>query len=223
MQIQSIQEKIFQYKNEGKRLFATSSFQTNSVVLLHIISRIDKTIPVYFINTGFHFPETINYKDQVTCMLGLRVTDLLPNVPKVMQCNAQGDLMFTFDPDYCCYLNKVQPVEALLDRYDIWVNGVRAEQNNIRSSFREEEATQHKAVKYHPILNWSAKEMEVYMEFFNLPVHPLEKRGYKSIGCEPCTRPASGSDLREGRWAGMKKTECGLHINPKPKTQNPKP
>lgn len=211
MEIQSIRDKIFQYKSEGKRLFATSSFQTNSVVLLHIISKIDKTLPVYFINTGFHFPETITYKNIITQMLGLHVRDLLPHVPKAMQCNASGDLMFTYDPDYCCYLNKVQPVEALLKQYEVWINGVRADQNNIRSSFREEEATRYKAVKYHPILRWSGQEMDDYINFFDLPVHPLEKLGYKSIGCEPCTRPVNGPDVREGRWAGMKKTECGLH------------
>ncbi len=212
MEIQPVCDKIFQYKSEGRRLFATSSFQTNSVVLLHIISLTDKTIPVYFINTGYHFPETIIYKNQITRMLGINVMDLLPHVPKVMQCNAQGDLMFTYDPDYCCYLNKVQPVEALLKQYDVWINGVRAEQNYIRGGFREEEATRYKAVKYHPLLNWTGREMDAYVKFFDLPVHPLERLGYKSIGCEPCTRPANGQNIREGRWAGMKKTECGLHL-----------
>ena len=212
MDIIDIHNKIKQYKAEGKRLFATSSFQTNSVVLLHVISRIDKSIPVYFINTGFHFPETIRYKDTVTKWLGLRVIDLLPKVPKAMQCNAAGDLMFTFDPDYCCYLNKVQPVEALLELYDVWINGVRAQQSIVRKSFREEEPAKHNTLRYHPLLQWSVEEMEMYISLNNLPLHPLEKLGYKSIGCEPCTRPVNGDSLREGRWSGMKKTECGLHL-----------
>ena len=212
MQINRIHNKIEQYRAEGKRLFATSSFQTNSVVLLHVLSRIDKSIPVYFINTGFHFPETITYKDKVTRLLGLRVVDLLPHVPKAMQCNASGDLMFTYDPDYCCFLNKVQPVEALLDQYDVWINGVRSEQNRIRGTFREEEHTGHDTMRYHPILQWTAQDMQAYIQEHDLPVHPLEKKGYKSIGCEPCTRPANGKDEREARWAGMKKTECGLHL-----------
>ncbi len=194
-------------------MFATSSFQSNSVVLLHVISRIDKSIPIYFINTGFHFPETIRYKDMVTKLLGINVIDLSPHVPKAMQCNAAGDLMFTFDPDYCCYLNKVQPVEALLELYDMWINGVRAQQSSVRKNFREEEPTKHNTLRYHPLLHWTNNEMDVYIHLHNLPLHPLEKLGYKSIGCEPCTRPANGDDLRDGRWAGMKKTECGLHLN----------
>ncbi|MDR4988074.1 MAG: phosphoadenylyl-sulfate reductase [Bacteroidales bacterium] len=212
MDTAAIRQKIQQYQAEGKRLFATSSFQTNSVVLLHVLSRIDKTIPVYFINTGFHFPETIRYKEEVARLLGLHLTDLLPHVPKAMQCNAAGDLMFTFDPDYCCYLNKVQPVESLLEQYDVWISGVRAEQNNIRKGFRKEEKTQHNTLKYHPLLDWSSKDMKVYIARHALPVHPLEEQGYRSIGCEPCTRPANGDKSRDARWAGMKKTECGLHV-----------
>lgn len=213
MDIVGIQKKINQYKSEGRRLFATSSFQTNSVVLLHVISRIDKSIPIYFINTGYHFPETIRYKDMVTKLLGLNVIDLLPHVPKAMQCNAAGDLMFTFDPDYCCYLNKVQPVEALFELYDVWINGVRARQNSVRKNFREEEPARHNTLRYHPLLQWTDREMDMYIHLHNLPLHPLERLGYKSIGCEPCTRPANGDNLRDGRWAGMKKTECGLHLN----------
>ncbi len=212
MQIQAIHDKIFHYKQEGKSMFATSSFQTNSVVLLHLLSRIDKTIPIYFINTGFHFPETIQYKDTVTDLLGINVIDLLPHVPKAMQCNASGDLMFTFDPDYCCYLNKVQPVEAILEKYDVWINGVRAEQNSIRRRFKQEEPTRHNTTRYHPILDWTAEVMNAYIKEYGLPVHPLQRKGYISIGCEPCTKPVNGENVRDARWSGMKKTECGLHL-----------
>ncbi len=212
MDIHCIDKKISQYKESGKHLFATSSFQTYSVVLLHVLSCIDKNIPIYFINTGFHFAETIQYKDQVTKLLGIKVINLLPHVPKSMQTNAPGDLMFTFDPDYCCYLNKVQPVEALLNQYDVWINGVRAEQNNYRRHFKEEEATHHNTLRYHPLLHWTTREMESYISRYGLPVHPLEEKGYKSIGCEPCTRPVNGDNVRDSRWAGMRKTECGLHL-----------
>ncbi len=211
MDIHQIEHKINTYKAQGLRLFATSSFQTHSVVLLHVLSRIDKETPVYFINTGFHFPETIRYKEMVQRLLGINVINLLPHVPKNMQRNASGDLLFTFDPDYCCYLNKVQPVEALFDQYDVWINGIRADQNSNRSNFREEETSGRHAMRYHPLLRWTNKKMEQYIQQYDLPVHPLEKRGYKSIGCEPCTRPANGSKPRDARWTGMKKTECGLH------------
>ncbi len=212
MDIRSIEKKLAQYKAQNLRVFATSSFQTHSVVLLHILKRVDSDIPVYFINTGFHFAETIQYKDMITERLGLNVHNLMPQVPKSMQINSSGDLMFTYDPDYCCYLNKVQPVEALLDRFDVWVNGIRADQNNHRSAFCLEEKTRCNTIRYHPLLQWSNEMIEAYIAEYSLPVHPLEKKGYKSIGCEPCTRPAIGHDLRDARWTGMNKTECGLHL-----------
>ncbi len=218
MDIHRIKEKINNYQSEGRRLFATSSFQTRSVVLLHILSRIDKNIPIYFINTGFHFAETIQYKDAVAKLLGLQVINLLPHVPKSMQTNAQGNLMFTYDPDYCCYLNKVQPVEALFEQYDVWINGIRAHQNNYRQGLREEETMPQGTIRYHPLLSWTTGEVEAYIDQHGLPLHPLEAKGYKSIGCEPCTRPVNGGeDEREARWHGMKKTECGLHLQPKGK------
>ncbi len=214
MEIHRIKTKLKDYRAQGKKMFATSSFQTRSVVLLHILSRIDKSIPVYFINTGFHFPETIQYKDFITNLLELNVINLLPHVPKSMQTNAMGDLMFTYDPDYCCYLNKVQPVEALFDKYDVWINGIRADQNSNRRNFREEESAKKGTIRYHPLLSWKTEEVEEYISKYGLPVHPLEANGYKSIGCEPCTHPAEGEkNERDARWRGMKKTECGLHLN----------
>ncbi|MFO7978292.1 MAG: phosphoadenylyl-sulfate reductase [Bacteroidales bacterium] len=211
MEIFPIARKIKEYQKAGQRLFATSSFQTHSVVLLHIISRIDPAIPVYFINTGYHFAETIRFRDEVTRLLGLNMINLNPYVPKVMQRTAQGNLLFTNDPDYCCYLNKVQPVENLFSFYDVWINGVRADQNQFRKQMAEEMPAQGNTLRYHPLLNWDRQSIEHYIARYNLPVHPLEQRGYKSIGCEPCTRPAQKDDQRGGRWSGMKKTECGLH------------
>ncbi len=211
MDIQSIGQKIRGYQKDGKRLFATSSFQTHSVVLLHILSHIDKSIPIYFINTGYHFAETIRYKDTVSQKLGIKVIDLHSHVPKVMQTNGAGNLMFTYDPDYCCYLNKVQPVESLLDQYDVWINGIRAQQNEYRSRFKVEDSTTGKILRFHPLIAWSTKKVESYIKEHDLPIHPLESKGYKSIGCEPCTRPTNGTNIRDARWAGMQKTECGLH------------
>jgi len=213
MDIHRINTKVKEYQQSGKKLFATSSFQTRSVVLLHVLSRISKHIPIYFINTGFHFAETIQYKEHVTELLDLHVINLLPHVPKSMQTNTQGNLMFTYDPDYCCYLNKVQPVEALFEQYDVWINGVRADQNSNRQRFREEEHAGYGTIRYHPLLSWTNEEVEVYIDKYRLPVHPLEAKGYKSIGCEPCTQPANGGEHeRDARWRGMKKTECGLHL-----------
>jgi phosphoadenosine phosphosulfate reductase len=213
MDISAIRFKIEQFLAQGKSVFTTSSFQTHSIVLLHIISRINENIPVYFINTGYHFAETIKYKDEVAAALGLRVINLNPLVPKSMQRNKEGNLLFTSDPDYCCYLNKVQPVEGLFDIFDVWINGIRTDQNGHRQHLQDEMLVQKNTLRYHPMLHWTSSMIEEYIEHYGLPRHPLEESGYTSIGCEPCTRPAEGDGLRGGRWYGQKKTECGLNSN----------
>jgi len=211
MAIEKIRNTLRQFDQEGKTMFVTSSFQSQSIVLLHIVSKIIPSIPVFFINTGYHFPETITHKNKVASMLGLNVIDLMPLVPKSNQRDDKGNLLFTFDPDYCCYLNKVQPVERLLEKYDIWISGLRSHQNEHRSTLSLMQPTQSRAVKYHPLLDWSSEEIENYIKEFDLPGHPLEKKGYKSIGCEPCTKPVKTENGRDGRWYGMRKTECGLN------------
>ncbi len=214
MEFDEIKNKIQQYRKDGKSLFTTSSFQSHSIILLHILSRIDKTIPVYFLDTGYHFPETIIYKNEVTELLNLNTIDLKSCTPKNMQKDNQGRLLFTSDPDHCCYLNKVSPTNNLLMRYDVWINGVRADQNKLRNSFKVEEPAPHNTIRFHPMLDWSSKEINDYRKQYNLPIHPLEAKGYLSIGCEPCTRKID-QDMseRDARWFGLNKTECGLHTD----------
>nr|WP_155174094.1 phosphoadenylyl-sulfate reductase [Fulvivirga kasyanovii] len=195
-------------------MFTTSSFQSHSIVLLHIISRINKEIPVVFINTGYHFPETVEFKDKIAQEFGLNITDLRSNTPKFMQRGADGRLLFTSDPDHCCYLNKTQPVDALLMQNDIWINGVRADQSAVRKAMKIEQPAPHGAIRFHPMLDWNAKRIYQYQKEYNLPKHPLENSGYLSIGCEPCTRKVDPEMMeREARWYGMNKTECGLHTD----------
>lgn len=211
--IEEIENDILSYKSRGLKLFTSSSFQTHSTVLLHIISRIDNTIPVYFLNTGFHFPETFLYKDQISKLFGLNIIDLTSFTPKIRQVDEHGRFLFTSDPDYCCYLNKIQPMEPALNSFDVWINGVRADQNETRSKFNKEEKTIHHAFRYHPMLNWTNKMIYQYIGENNIPKHPLDAKGYLSIGCEPCTRKINleGLDERQARWYGMNKTECGLN------------
>jgi len=209
--VESIEKKLTEYKEQGKKIFTTSSFQTHSIVLLDIISKIDNTIPVYFINTGYHFSETIVFRDQVAALLKLNLRDVSSFTPRNMQKDAKGKLLFTSDPDFCCYLNKVQPLEPILAEHDVWINGVRADQSSVRKSFKEEEASPHDVIRFHPMLDWNTKSIELYIKENNLPRHPLEAKGYFSIGCEPCTAiPEAGADARSGRWGG-KKRECGIH------------
>ena len=209
--IEGIENQFQFFRNEGRTYFASSSFQTHSLPMLHIIGKVAPETPIYFIQTGFHFPETLSSRDRVGEEFGLNILNIESQVPKVQQRNSIGNFYFTSDPDYCCFLNKTQPMEPLLERFDIWVNGVRADQNANRSSLNSLEKTPQGGQRYHPMLSWSKQEIWQYIAEHDLPRHPLDAQGYSSIGCEPCTvKPAFG-DERDGRWLGQKKTECGLH------------
>ena len=212
--IEPIRRQIEHYQQRGLQLFASSSFQSHSIPMLHIISRIDPAIPVYFLNTGYHFPETITYKEQIADLLGIKVVDLKPALPKHLQRDEHGKLYFTSDPDLCCYLNKVQPLDPVLAEKDVWITGVRRDQNNNRDTLDYEEEAPQNTIRYHPMLDFDKKLIVQYLKSYNLPRHPLERKGYVSIGCEPCTKRVDFDaigDEREGRWSGLNKNECGLH------------
>ena len=210
-----IGDRLAAYRAEGKRLFATTSCQTNSVVLLHILSRIAPDTPVYFLNTGYHFPETLAFKRDLARRLGLDIRDLFSDMPRIQQ-RAGGRFLFTSDPDHCCHINKILPLEPVLRTHDVWVNGIRAGQSAVRRAMGEEQRAKFGILRYHPILGFTDEMVAEYIAAHDLPRHPLEAKGYRSLGCRPCTRaPASGDDSsdRGGRWLGMKKTECGLHTD----------
>jgi len=214
MDFDAIEQRLRHYRERGLRVFATSSFQTQSAPLLHMLSRIDRAIPVYMLNTGFLFAETLSYRDALAERLGLEVRSLTSPVPKSQQRDAEGRLMFTSDPDYCCHLNKVLPLEPVLEEHDVWINGVRADQSDARRQFAVEERTPQGTLRFHPLLDWDARRVEAYIREHDLPRHPLDAEGYTSIGCQPCTRkmnPEVETDPRLARWFGLNKTECGLH------------
>ncbi|MEO9869602.1 phosphoadenylyl-sulfate reductase [Ekhidna sp.] len=214
MEIVEIRKKIEKYQKEGKRLFTTSSFQTHSIPMLHILSEIDNSIPVYFINTGYLFPETVSFRDEIATQLGLTIVDLKPNTPKNMQRETNGKLMFTTDPDHCCYLNKTQPMESVLASHDVWINGVRGDQSAVRKAMKVEQSAPFDSIRFHPMLDWDNRKIFAYAKEHNLPKHPLDAKGYISIGCEPCTRKMDlDMQEREARWFGLNKVECGLHTD----------
>ncbi len=192
-------------------MFVTSSFQTHSIPLLHIISRSQPHIPVYCLNTGFLMPETLAFAKQISRQFEIEILNVFSSIPKIQQRDANGNFFFTSNPDYCCHINKVEPTSRLLDRYDVWINGIRADQNANRKTMKEFQLAGEHSMRYHPMLDWSNKDVYDYIREHGLPRHPLDKDGYLSIGCEPCTRKASLDDPREARWFGLSKTECGLH------------
>lgn len=214
MTFEEIKKQIHKYQDEGKKLFTSSSFQSHSIVLLHIISRIDKSIPVYFMNTGYHFPETLNFRDEISGKFGLNLINMTSATPKSLQKDEDGRFLFTSDPDYCCYLNKVSPMDKTLAEYDVWINGVRGDQSAVRKAMKVEQPAPHGSVRFHPMLDWDNRAIFAYRKEFDLPEHHLDSQGYQSIGCEPCTRKMDLEMMeREARWFGMNKTECGLHTD----------
>jgi len=209
--IQFFEDELTILRNEGKSIFASSSFQTHSLPMLHILGKLAPAVPVYFIQTGFHFPETLSFRDEVAASFGLTIIDVESEVPKIQQRNAKGNFYFTSDPDYCCFLNKTQPMKPLLEKFDVWISGVRADQNANRKNLQAIESTPQGGMRFHPMLDWTKQEIWKYISVMNLPRHPLDEKGYVSIGCEPCTVKPSLLGEREGRWLGQSKTECGLH------------
>ncbi|RJG42700.1 phosphoadenylyl-sulfate reductase [Motilimonas pumila] len=210
-----IVSKIDELIDLDKKIFITSSFQTQSLPLLHIISQAKKTVPVAFIDTGYLFPETYKFKDYLVERLGIEVVSLTSNVSMLEQKSSNGDLLFLTNTERCCQLNKVDVLQEYSKNFDIWVSGVRADQSKTRSHLKEFQTNTNGTTRYHPMLPWTSKMVFDYRKLHNLPEHPLEAKGYLSVGCMPCTSTyleSVGSE-RSGRWQGMKKEECGLHTN----------
>ena len=193
-------------------LAATSSFQTQSVALLHLISRARPDLPVIFLDTGYHFPETLAYRDQLVERFGLTLRVVGSALSRTDFVRQYGDALYRRDPDMCCYINKVEPMRRALQDLDAWITGIRREQTSHRAAAQVVEALPDGRVKVNPLVAWTREDLWAYINRHDLPAHPLFGQGYLSIGCAPCTAPATADqDERAGRWAGTTKTECGLH------------
>ena len=209
--IDEIAAQLAIFTSQQKKIFATSSFQTNSVVLLHILHRLAPQTPVYVLNTGFLFPETFEFQQLWKEEWGLNVRVLRSDTPRIQQRSADGRFLFASDPDTCCHINKVAPLAPTIAAHDVWINGIRGAQSSTRRAMKKLQQTEQ-ILRYHPLLDWDSQMVHYYIEENNLPKHPLESEGFVSIGCRPCTQKwADTLDGRGGRWAGLNKTECGLH------------
>ena len=190
---------------------AVSSFGAESAVLLHLIASIDSSVPVLFLDTGKHFPETIAYKEALRERLGLTdLRDLKPDTELLAQKDANG-LRWSFDPDGCCEIRKVLPLKKALAGFDAQFTGRKAFQSSTRSALPRFEIEEGR-LKVNPLADWNKERLDAYVAEHDLPVHPLVEQGYPSIGCSPCTsKVAAGEDPRSGRWKGWDKVECGIH------------
>ncbi|SFI45997.1 phosphoadenylyl-sulfate reductase [Jannaschia pohangensis] len=190
-----------------------SSFGAESVVLLHMLSRVDPTVPVLFLETGMLFPETLAYQSTVAETLGLTdIRILRPDSTDLFLHDPEGDL-HQRDPDTCCALRKTKPLELALQAFDAVVTGRKRHQTGDRAAMQVFEVDAGK-LRINPLASWTPQDIAAYMDAHDLPRHPLVAQGFASIGCAPCTtKVAPGEDPRAGRWRGRVKTECGIHFS----------
>jgi len=201
-----------------ERIALVSSFGAESAVLLHLTASVDPGVPVIFIDTHKHFAQTLDYRDELTARLGLKDVRIVePDPLDVAAEDPTGDL-WRRDADACCTLRKVRPNEKALAGFDAWLSGRKRHHGGPRAGLPiVEHDGRH--YKVNPLAAWGPKDITAYMRQHDLPPHPLVAQGYPSIGCWPCTAPAAADgDIRAGRWAGLGKTECGIH-RPAPKRQ----
>jgi phosphoadenosine phosphosulfate reductase len=200
------------YDEFGDRLCLTCSWQKQSSVLVHMVSDLGLDIPVIELDTGLFFAETYATRERLVERYGL---DLVrPEVITVAEQHKQeGPNLWETNPDRCCHVRKVEPLERALKEFDAWISGIRREQSLTRKDAQRAEWSERYDVwKIQPLVDWDAKRVDAYIRVNEIPYNPLHDAGYPSIGCIPCTRPVSrDQDERAGRWADSDKIECGIH------------
>jgi phosphoadenosine phosphosulfate reductase len=197
-----------------ERLALVSSFGTESAALLKVMADVDPAIPVVFLDTGWLFQETLDYRDTLTQQLGLTdVRSIKPLEETLSREDPDKELWFS-NPDACCRIRKIEPLARALKPFAAWINGRKRFQGGARTDIPvvEQDGTR---LKFNPFANVSREEIEAIYKLGNLPPHPLVASGFLSVGCMPCTsRSETGEDARAGRWRGRAKTECGIHTTP---------
>ncbi|WP_066655591.1 MULTISPECIES: phosphoadenylyl-sulfate reductase [unclassified Sphingomonas] len=189
-----------------------SSFGAESAALLHLVASIDPSVPVLFLDTGKHFPETLAYRDTLAERLGLTGLRVLTPDPELLAKKDGSGLRWSYDPDGCCEIRKILPLDAAMAGFDASITGRKAFQASTRNALPRFEVDSAGKLKVNPLADWTKADIEAYFATHDLPRHPLEAQGYLSIGCAPCTSKVKpGEDPRSGRWAGWDKTECGIH------------
>lgn len=192
----------------------SSSFQTQSMPLLHMAARLKRGLPIFFLDTGYHFWETLIFRERIASEWQLNVIDLYRDPRWDVFTRQRVRTLPLQDPDLCCFLHKVQPMQKALLDVRAWITGIRRDQTAIRAQADILELQEDGLLKINPLLNWRTRDVMRYIEENKLPAHPLFEKGYRSIGCAPCTAAIGVDDEeRAGRWAGRGKIECGLHTD----------
>jgi phosphoadenosine phosphosulfate reductase len=198
---------------EVGRLALVSSFGAESVVLLHLVSIMDRNLPVLFIDTEMLFAETLIYQLELTERLHLHNVQVVKAKREDLFVRDNEGILHVHDPDACCALRKTEPLQRALLDYDAWITGRKRYQGATRADLDFFEAEGDLRIKVNPLVHWTTSDLQDYMNENRLPRHPLVAKGYPSIGCAPCTtRVNDGEDPRAGRWRDMPKEECGIHF-----------
>jgi phosphoadenosine phosphosulfate reductase len=206
------------WETYGSRAAIGTSFQGAGLVAMHTAYANEFRFPVFTIDTGLLFPETLALKSQIERRLGLTIESLHPEQTVEQQSADLGPELWKNKPDLCCSLRKVIPLQKKLATLDVWITGLRRQQNETRESTRIVELYHFDVlrdryiIKLNPMAAWSRDRVQAYIKEHDLPANALAAQGYRSIGCQPCTRPvAEGESERAGRWTGFDKSECGIH------------
>lgn len=198
-------------EGELGRVAVVSSFGTESAVLLHLVAEADSSIPVVFVDTLKMFAETLDYREQLIARFGIENASIVQPDPAVLAEKDENGLRWSWDPDGCCAIRKVEPLARAKNGLDAWISGRKAFQSVTRQNLSRFEVEDGR-LKINPLGDWTKADLEAYFTEHDLPRHPLEAKGYLSVGCEPCTTAVKpGEDPRAGRWRGWDKTECGIH------------
>lgn len=204
---------IYDYFDQDE-ILVTSSFGTQSAFLMYHLSNVRPTQPVHFINTQYHFAETLQYKAELGMRFGLNIIDVYP---EESEHSLTAEEQWWIDhPRMCCAINKLAPLNRIKGRFKLWMSGVMAFQTPFRAGLQVFEEGR-RIIRFHPLIDVDEGQFRYEFMYHNLPEHPLKELGYDSIGCTHCTKPSKG---RNGRWAGSAKTECGLHLPIQKVSQN---
>ena len=215
-------------KSGLERIAIASAFQAEGTVVIHMATQIVPDVPILFLETGLQFAETLAFKEQLTELMGLNVVDLVGEYTTDRQAAEFGDRLFERNSEMCCELNKVRPMFEALRGLDGWITSVRRDSSPTRAETpiveRYELEPGRDIVKVNPMANWTKPRVWQYLKEHRLPHNPLYDLGYSSIGCAPCTRLRfAGEPERAGRWAGIAKWECGIHVNETARTATADP
>ncbi len=202
----SPEERVAELYKDFNRVLFTSSFGTTSVILLHLFKKVNPQQLVHFLDTTYHFAETLQYKERLTELFGLTVIDVQPEEWKNKF--TREDQTWSKDADLCCSINKVEPLDKIKPGFEIWVSGLMSTQNSYRKKMNVFERKDD-IIKFYPIIDMTNEQSKAYLQLNDLPPHPLLAHGFASVGCIHCTVKGRG---REGRWVNRSKTECGLHL-----------